>query len=82
MITKNEVNQMLLNGDLNTKKKRKVSVRFTTKPSFEQLFNEYVVEAKTSTELAEKYNVSPSTVRAWYSRMKRERLQELKEVGA
>lgn len=78
MVTKEELNKMLLDGiDTATAKQRTRRARKTSRPTFEELYTNYVIEAKTSTELAEYYNVKPSTVRAWFSRMKRERLREL-----
>lgn len=79
-LTKSEVNKLLLDEKLlnEVKATRAYKPRVTKRPSFEKLFTEYIVEGKTANTLAKKYGVTPTTVRRWFSDMKRARLEQLR----
>ena len=50
----------------------KPSGRPTVRPDDGRLIQLYVYEGMTSTELSRMFDVSPSTVRSWVSRLRRE----------
>lgn len=77
-LTREEVNELLRDKTkLEALRKKKLVTRKSKRPSFEELFTKYVIDGRTADDVCQDYEVTPVTVRRWFSEMKRARIKEI-----